>query len=140
MESETMQKIAALEEQNKILQTQIDRINDIEEIKILQHCYGYYLEHFMGTEFADLFSNDPDAALIMFGGKTQGLKGGSWVGKDTINWSMRYFSDENSPNPEVLHTLTMSTGVVHVAPDGKTAKGRWYGQGAVCIPSRQRYQ
>ena len=76
MESETAQKIAALEEQNKILQKQIDRINDIEEIKILQHCYGYYIEHAMGTEFTDLFANDPDAALHTIGGKTQGLKGG----------------------------------------------------------------
>ena len=134
MESETVQKIAALEAQNKILQTQIDRINDIEEIKILQHCYGYYLEHFMVTEFADLFANDPDAALHMIGGKTQGLKGASQVGKEEIKKGTSLFSPESSPNPETLHSLTFSSGIVHVAEDGKTAKGRWYGQAAVSTP------
>ena len=40
-----------------------------------------------------------------------------------------------SENPEYLHQVMQLSGIVDVAPDGKTAMGRWYGFGANALPA-----
>lgn len=130
-------RLIALEEQNQKLQDQVRTLQDIEDIKKVQRCYSYYIEKGMMQEFGDLFADGPDTGFHMIGGQTRGFGGESLLGKEVILKSLannRVFTTEDHPNPEVLHGLVLSTGIVHVNPDGKTGHGRWYGQGSVALP------
>jgi hypothetical protein len=108
-----------LRSQEKILRT----LQDIEEIKKLQRAYGYYIEHWMAQEIIDLFSDSPDVSLT--------LAAGAYRGKEGV---IGYFEHLKNKNPEFLHQVMQLSGIVDVDPDGITAKGRWYGYGAVALP------
>src|SRR4030042_7114150 len=118
---ETEARIKKLENQVRELQTLLD----IEEIKKLQRAYGYYLEHWMAKEIVDLFSDSPDVALEFPWNE------GTYLGKESVK---RYYEGRFKPSPEFLHQLMQLCPIIDVAPDGKTAKGRWYGCGAVSTP------
>ena len=115
-----------LEAKIKALENQVRTLSDIEEIKTLQKAYGYYLEHWMSQEIIDLFSDDPDVTLT--------LAPGTYLGKQRI---AEYFNRNKNPSSEFLHQVMQLSGVVNVDPEGTTAKGRWYGFGAVALPSDQ---
>ena len=124
--------VEELEKQVEILQSQVEtltneltRLKDIEEIKKLQRIYGFYLEHWMYQEIVDLFADSPDAAFDSF-------PGSKYIGKEGV---LRYFTHYKEFHPEFLHQLLQVQPVIDVAPDGKTAKGRWFGYGPLCIPS-----
>jgi hypothetical protein len=116
--------VKELEARVKVLEYQVRTLNDIEEIKTLQKAYGYYLEHWMSQEIIDLFSDDPDVSLT--------LAQGTYFGKKRI---AEYFNRMKDPNPEFLHQVMQLSGIVNVDREGTTAKGRWYGFGAVASPS-----
>ena len=113
----------ALLERIEKLENQIRELRDIEDIKNLQKAYGYYIEHWMAPEIIDLFSDGPDVSLT--------LAAGTYLGKEGVR---RYFESRDNNNPEFLHQVMQLCGVVDVTPDGKTAKGRWYGFGANAFP------
>ncbi len=122
--------VEELEAKVKMLENKVRTLEDIEAIKKLQRAYGYYLEHWMAEDLIDLFSDSPEASLR--------IAAGEYRGKDSI---LRFFrhGNENTPmkkedNPEFLHQVMQLSGIVNVAPDGKTAKGRWYGFGANAFP------
>ena len=100
-------------------------LEDIEEIKKLQRTYGFYITHWMGQEIIDLFSNSPDISVVLWVGK--------FLGKEGIK---RYFLGRK-PNPELLFAIMQISGVVDVASDGKTAKGRWFGYGYEAVPVKK---
>lgn len=108
------------------LQRQVTRLEDIEQIKKLQRCYGYYFERGMNAEVAELFADTPDARIIFrgFGGFAGANVKASWAKHLPVRDRSRY-----------LHVLSMSSGVVDVAADGETASGRWYGHGIVAVPA-----
>jgi len=114
-------RVKELEEQVKILKP----LKDIDEIQRLQRAYGYYLEHWMYEELIDCFSDRPDTVL--------NIVLGIYIGKEGIR---RYFSGgkEQNKDPEFLHQVMQLSGIVDVAPDGKTAQGNWYGFGAIALP------
>jgi hypothetical protein len=114
-------RITALEEQVKTLQTLLD----IEEIKKLQRAYGYYLEHWMGKEIVDLFSDSEDVSLDFTWYE------GTYKGKASVK---RYYEGRFKTEPEFFHQLMQLCPIIDIDPDGKTAKGRWYGFGAVATP------
>jgi hypothetical protein len=113
----------ALLERIEKLENQIRQLQDIEDIKNLQKAYGYYIEHWMAPEIIDLFADGPDVALT--------LAAGTYLGKEGVK---RYFERHDNNNPEFLHQVMQLSGIITVDPDGKRAKGRWYGFGAVAIP------
>jgi hypothetical protein len=122
--------VKELEAKVKILEDKIRMLEDIEAIKKLQRAYGFYLEHWMAEDLIDLFSDSPEACLK--------IAAGEFRGKDAIRRLFRH-GKENIPLPksesgEFLHQVMQLSGVVDVAPDGKTAKGRWYGFGANAFP------
>ncbi|MFC1942268.1 nuclear transport factor 2 family protein [Chloroflexota bacterium] len=121
-EEDLMASIKTLENQVTALGNQVRNLQDIEEINTLQKAYGYYLEHWMTQEIIDCFSNGSDVALT--------LVGGTYLGKQSVK---RYF-EHNNPTSEFLHQVMQLSGIVNVDPDGKTAKGRWYGYGAMAVP------
>ncbi len=116
-------KLEELETRLKVLEKRVQKLQDIEDIKTLQKSYGYYIEHWMSDEIIDLFSGSPDVSLT--------LAAGTYLGKKSIT---NYFKRISNPSPEFMHQVMQLSGIVTVAPNGKTAKGRWYGFGALAIP------
>jgi hypothetical protein len=114
-----------LEARVKILEKEIIRLRDIEEIKNLQKAYGYYLEHWMSQDVIDLFADGPDVSLT--------LAAGTFLGKEGVK---RFFTHIVA-TPEFFHQVMQVSGIVTVDPDGKTAKGRWYGWGSAALPSEK---
>jgi len=103
-------KIKGLEEkiQNlEVLEAKVQMLEDIEEIKKLQRAYGFYLE-----------------------------AAGKFQGKEAISRLFRHGNEDKFriSKSEFLHQVMQLSGIVHVNPDGKTAKGRWYGFGANAFP------
>jgi hypothetical protein len=117
-------KVEELEAELKALKKQVRTLQDIEEIKILQRSYGYYYEHWMTQEVVDLFADGPDTTIHW-------LAQGTFVGKGKIK--KLYDLVVANMDPKSLHALILSSGIVHVDPDGKTAKGRWYGVGIYAL-------
>jgi hypothetical protein len=107
------------------LEKKVRRLEDIEEIKKLQRAYGYYLEHMMVDDIIDLFADGDDVELWVTAGK--------FKGKEGVERLYGYIR-QSLPGPEFLHQIMQISGVVDVAPDGRSAKGRWYGFGANALP------
>ena len=107
------------------LEAKVRMLEDIEQINILQRAYGYYLEHMMVEDIVDLFADGEDIELWVTAGK--------FKGKEGVNRLYKYIRD-SFPSPEFLHQLMQLSGIVHVNPDGISAKGRWYGLGANALP------
>lgn len=105
------------------LESKLARLDDIEAIKRLQKAYGYYVEHWMYEEIIDCFSDGPGVYLNWIEGV--------WKGKEGVR---RYFTNggKSTPTPTGFsHQLMPTSGLITVALDGKSAKGRWYGFGAI---------
>ena len=131
MDNKTVEeRITALEElvrkQDRYignLEEKLARLDDIEAIKRLQKAYGYYVEHWMYQEIIDCFSDGPGVYLNWIEGV--------WKGKEGVR---RYFTHggKATPTPSGFsHQLMPTSGLITVASDGMTAKGRWYGFGAI---------
>lgn len=106
-----------------ILEEKVSRLDNIEAIKRLQKAYGYFVEHWMYEEIIDCFSDGPGVYLNWIEGV--------WKGKEGVR---RYFTHggKSTPTPSGFsHQLMPTSGLISVAPDGMTAKGRWYGFGAI---------
>ncbi len=120
-------KVKALEDKVASREKAITTLQDVEKIKRLQRSYGYYIEHWMVQEIIDLFADGPDVSLT--------LGAGMYVGKEGVK---RYFNrHKGTPadnNPEFMHQVMQLSPIVTVDPDGRTAKGQFYGFGAAAIP------
>jgi len=119
-------KLEELEAKVNMLETRQQKTEDIDAINKLQNAYGYYLEHWQEEELIALFSHNKDVAVEI---NDFGLFKG-WEGIKSC-----YRFEDHYPNypglktapGEYLHILMPIAGIVDLAPDGKTAKGRWYG-------------
>jgi hypothetical protein len=108
----------------KELEARLKNLEDVEAINRLQRAYGYYLVHWEGKQLAALFSDAPDVTL------GAGDGGVVFSGQKDVK---KFFKRTGDP-PELLHGLMQLSGIVDVDPDGKTAKGRWFGFGPLAIP------
>src|SRR5262245_17262258 len=100
----------ALEQRTTLLQ-------DTNDIKRLQRIYGYYLDRSDWENVVDLLTAD---ATAEYGSS------GVYVGKSSIRkllYSIGY--DRAGLPPGLLREHIQFQPVVDVAPDGRTAKGRW---------------
>ena len=104
------------------LEARLNTLEDVEEINKLQRAYGYYLEHWEKQQLVDLFSDGPDISIDTGRGLYLGQEG------------IKQFFFTGKRSSEFLHALMQLSGIVDVDPDGKTAKGRWYGFGPHAIP------
>ena len=125
MKSEELEaKVKTLAETVEKLEARLKNTEDIEAVKKLQKAYDYYLQRWQVEEIVPLFSQSPDVTVeISDSGQHKGLEG-----------VKKYFSQHANPPPEFLHILMPIAGIVDVDPNGKTAKGRWYGLGLQAIP------
>jgi hypothetical protein len=110
--------MATLEE----LQARIQRLEDIKQIEKLQRIYGYYRDYQDWEKVVDLFSDNAESIEV--------ADHGVYKGKAGIR---RYFIDliqggkEPKPHPGLMSIALQMQGVITVDPEGRTARGRWYG-------------
>ncbi|HEY8507847.1 MAG TPA: nuclear transport factor 2 family protein, partial [Steroidobacteraceae bacterium] len=79
------------------------------------NAYGYYIDEFLWTETGELFATDGWKELSYIG---------TYVGRDRVRDSMikRYGNKGRRANSLAIHQKTQP--VIHVAPDGRSAKVR----------------
>ena len=115
----------------KELEARVQIIEDTEAIKKLQRAYSYYLQHWQEDEIMSLFSKKTDISIeIADSGLLKGRKGV----KTFFTYQDTFCATTATPPKEFLHLLFPLAGIVDVDPDGKTAKGRWYGFGMITVP------
>jgi hypothetical protein len=114
----------SLESRLEALEKRLQRVEDVQAIHRLQYAYNYYVEHMMKQEIIDCFSDSPDVLLDWLEGK--------WKGKGGVR---KYFDVKQVPPVGFRHQLIPSAGLITIAPDGATAKGRWYAFGGIMMPS-----
>jgi len=109
-------RLPALASRAERLQTRIENVESIRSIKRLQYAYGHYVELGLWNDFADLFAED---AVTNY---QSGVRG-----KDAIR---RLFFEQVGQGKLGLadgriYPHILFQPVITLAPDGRTAKGRW---------------
>src|SRR4030042_1450241 len=123
--------MATLEE----LQARLMRLEDIKQIEKLQHTYGYYRDYGDWPKVVDLFA-EKDASV-------EAADYGVYRGKEGVR---RFYIDllgggaDKPRRPGILSIVFQLQGVVTVEPDGRTARGRWYGMGMEARPSASLHE
>jgi hypothetical protein len=115
---------SSLESKIEALEKRLQQVEDVQAINRLQYAYNYYVEHMMKQEIIDCFADSPDVLLDWLEGK--------WKGKAGVR---KYFDVSQVPPVGFRHQLIPSAGLITVATDGKTAKGRWYAFGGIMMPT-----
>lgn len=111
-------RLAALETEIAMLERDIGLLEDTKAIKRLQRAYGYYVDKKLSREIGALFADNPNATAELGGS-------GVYVGRARIaEFYDRIIGGEGLEYGELFNHMILQ-GVVHVAPDGRTAKGRW---------------
>jgi hypothetical protein len=103
-----------LQERWMALARSAQQLQDETDVLNLQHSYGYAFDQKMWNEVADLFSSDGTMEL--------GQRG-VYAGRDRIRRALISIGGERLGGDEVNDHLQLAT-VVHIAPDGRTAKAR----------------
>jgi hypothetical protein len=124
-------RIEAMEKRLKAQEKRISDLEDIEAIKRLQRAYNYFVEHMLGQDIIDCFSDSSDVELRWLEG--------TWKGKEGVKRYFARIASEEMPSG-FSHQLMPSGGLITLAPDGKTAKGRWYVIGGVFMSDKGKVE
>jgi hypothetical protein len=119
-------RLAALQTQLAALERDVGLLEDTKAIKRLQRAYGYYVDKKLSREIGALFADAPSTTAEIAGY-------GVYVGRARIaEFYDRIIGGRATQGavaeglqPGQLFNHMILQGVVHVAPDGRTAKGRW---------------
>jgi hypothetical protein len=114
-------KIRALEQKIEQLSKQIGILEDIHAIRRLHHIYGYYIDKCLYEETVELFTEDCEVRFM--GGIFKGKAGARRLYIERFQKNFTY--GKNGPVYGFLLDHPQMQDVVDVAPDGKTAKGRF---------------
>jgi hypothetical protein len=109
-------RVAILEAKLASLRQQVALLEDAKAIERLQQAYGYYMSEGMGSEAAALFADNPAASI-------EYAQQGVYVGKKRIREFLTHGSQTLKEGE--LREGPVFQGVVHVSPDGRSARGRW---------------
>jgi hypothetical protein len=113
-----MTDLSELEARLVDLEHKVGVLDDVAQIERLQRAYGYFLDNRMQTEIVDLFSADGEVEI--------GSRG-VYCGRAAVRTLMVELLGDNKrglPVGEVLNHLQLQ-GIVTVADDGRSARGRW---------------
>jgi hypothetical protein len=108
--------LTALAMRAATLERELTALEDLNAIKKLQRSYGFYTDKQLWTAAADLFASE---GTIEVGAR------GVYAGRDRVLGFLRTHGPE-SPQPGRLFDHMQLQPIVHVAPDGLTAWGRWH--------------
>jgi SnoaL-like domain len=118
---EVAQGTAGLTAQLAELTERVAVLEDTNAIRSLQYAYGYFIDKCLYDETVDLFADDGD--VIFLGGRYKGKAGAArlYCGR----FRSRFANGKNGPMFGQLLDHPQLQGIVHVAPDRKTARGRF---------------
>ncbi|HJR70747.1 MAG TPA: nuclear transport factor 2 family protein, partial [Gammaproteobacteria bacterium] len=133
-EPDAQARLAALETELATLERDIGLLEDTKAIKRLQRAYGYYVDKKLSREIGALFADDPNTTAELGGsgvyvGRARiaefydRIVGGD-EGRDARGRATQGAVAEGLEEGELFNHMILQ-GVVHVAADGRTAKGRW---------------
>jgi hypothetical protein len=108
-------RVAALEAKLAALEREVVLLEDTKAIKRLQRAYGYYADKKLAREIGALFAENATAEI-------GGL--GVFEGRARIAELYDFLLGDGLKDGELSNHIILQ-GVVNVAPDGNTAKGRW---------------
>ncbi|MEX2525404.1 MAG: nuclear transport factor 2 family protein [Gammaproteobacteria bacterium] len=119
--SDNAEQIAALSRKVEELTQQVSELQDIHQIRMLQHKYGYYMDKCMWEEILDLYSDD--AELHFMGGIYRGKAGlrRLYIGRI----AQLFTGGEAGPVDGFLSDYMQLQDVIDIASDNKTAQGRF---------------
>jgi hypothetical protein len=109
------QTVAQLEARLARTRAEIERVRAYDQIENLESAYGYYLDKNLWDQLADLFAKDSTMELA---------QRGVYQGQDHIRAFLHAFGGAEGPHLNQLGDHLNLQPVIHVAPDGKTAKVR----------------
>ena len=99
-----------------VLAHEVQHLEDQHAVENLQRIYGFYTDKDMWDDAADLFANN---GTIEVGGH------GVYVGKARVLAFLKTLGKEYPQEGKLFDQMQLQ-GIVDIAPDGKTAKGRWH--------------
>jgi hypothetical protein len=109
------QAIAAAREKAASVAHKVQSMEDENAIENLQRSYGFFVDKALWKETSDLFAED---GTLEIGGR------GVFVGKQRILEYLKWLAPGGLTPNHVFDHMQLQP-IVHVAPDGNTAKGRW---------------
>jgi hypothetical protein len=95
----------------------VERLEDQDAVENLEADYGFYFDKGLWDDVADLFTKD---------GSFEYGQRGVYVGRERIRHALLLFGPQNLA-PAHLNTHMQLQAVIQVAPDGKSATGRFQG-------------
>lgn len=103
------------------LEKRLVLMEDIQAIEDVQKMYGYYMDTHQREQVVSLFSEDTESLEIESVGLFLGKKGVRqfFLENDLLK------GNETTIPPWINILIMMFQDVIDIAPDGKTAKGRW---------------
>jgi len=113
-------RVARLEAAVERLSRELEQLKDVNAIRWLQHTYGYFMDKGLYDEVVDLFAADGE--LRFMGGVFKGKAGLRRLYCERLRPG---FTGKNGPAYGMLCDHMQLQDVIHVAPDGRTAKGRF---------------
>jgi len=110
-----------VQQQLDALARKVRNLEDIHAVRTLHFKYGYYIDMCLYDEACDLFANDGEVRFL------NGVyKGKAGVRRLYCEWFRNLFTKgKNGPVRGFLLEHLQLQDVVDVAPDGKTARGRF---------------
>ena len=104
----------------------VARLEDQDAVENLQATFGYYFDKGLWNDAADLFARN---------GTFEYGQSGVYIGQDRIRRALLLFGPQGLAQGYLNNHMQLQP-VIIVAPDGRTATGRW--QGMCSCPSRAR--
>ncbi|MFM1886426.1 MAG: hypothetical protein RL026_1583 [Pseudomonadota bacterium] len=104
--------VAELEAQVRSLEHQVERLQAVDAVENLEHMYGYYADKSMQDAISSLFAQNSTLEI---------LGRGVFLGRDRVYEYMRRLG---APTDGTLFNHMQLQPVVHVSPDGNTARVR----------------
>jgi len=115
VQAQSAVELQALESQLNAIGTRIERQQDLSEVEILQHAYGYYVDKSLWYSLADLWQQD---GTLEIGGR------GVFLGKERVFEYMNVGLGKVGPKPGLLVDHQQFQPLVTINPDGNTAEAR----------------
>lgn len=95
----------------------VERLEDEDAIENLQAYFGYYFDKGLWSEVADLFAAN---------GSFEYGQRGVYIGRDRVRRALLLFGPEGLGEGYLNNHMQLQP-IITVAPDGRTATGRWQG-------------
>ena len=115
MDQEVQIALSNMQWQIEQLRHELGIQEDVHAVRTLQFKYGYYMDMCLFSEIAELFADDCEINFM----------GGVFKGKEGARRMYGGASGMNGPLDGLLFSHVIAQDIVSVAPDRKTAKGRF---------------